>query len=89
MTRRRSNYPDEVRDRAVRLVLDHEEEYASQWEAITSIASKSGMTAEMLRKWVRQAEVDAGRRPGVSTAESERIRELQRENRSCAEPMRS
>ena len=74
-------YPPEVRERAVRLVLDHPGEYDSQWAAITSIAEKFGMTAETLRKWVRQAEIDRGRRGGVTSAERQRIRELEREVR--------
>ena len=71
----------EVRERAVRLVLDHRDEYASQWAAIISIAAKCGMTAETLRKWVRRAEVDAGARPGVTSDERRRLAELERENR--------
>jgi transposase len=74
-------YPVEVRERAVRLVFEHRGEYPNEWAAIASIAQKCGMTAETLRKWVRQAEVDTGRRAGVSTAEAERIKELERENR--------
>jgi transposase len=74
-------YPPEVRERAVRLVLEHQGEYDSQWAAITSIAEKFGMTAETLRKWVRQAEIDRGQRGGVTTAEQQRIRELEREVR--------
>jgi len=74
-------YPREVRERAVRMVLEHGHEYGSQWAAIRSIAEKFGVTAETLRNWVRQAEVDAGRRPGTMTADAERIRELERENR--------
>jgi transposase len=74
-------YPREVRERAVRMVLEHGHEYESQWAAMESIAGKFGMTAETLRKWVRQAEVDGGRRPGVSSADAERIKELERENR--------
>lgn len=81
MTRRQGRYPEEVRDRTVRLVLEHRGEYPSEWAAITSIAAKSGMTAETLRKWVRRAEIDEGRRPGVTTAESEKVRELRREVR--------
>ena len=73
-------YPVEVRERAVRLVLEHRGEYESEWAAITSIAAKCGMTAETLRKWVRQTEIDGGRRPGVSSAEAQRIKELEREN---------
>ncbi len=78
---RRSPYPQEVRERAVRMVFEHRHEYESQWAAIASIAGKFGTTAETLRGWVRQAEVDDGKRPGVSSAEAERIKELERENR--------
>jgi transposase len=63
------------------LVFEHECEYSSQWAAISSIASKLGMTPETLRKWVRRAETDQGLRPGLSTSERERLRELERENR--------
>jgi len=76
---RSRRYPKEVRERAVRLVFEHEQDYESQWAAITSIANKSGMTAETLRKWVRQAERDGGRRPGLSTEERERMRHLEKE----------
>ena len=78
---RPGRYPVEVRERAVRLVLDHRGEYPSQWAAISSIAAKCGMTAETLRKWVRRAEVDAGARPGVTSDERRRLAELERENR--------
>jgi transposase len=74
-------YPAEVRERAVRLVMEHRGEYPTEWAAICSIAQKCGMTAETLRKWVRQAEVDGGRRPGVSSEEAQRIKELERENK--------
>jgi transposase len=74
-------YPVEVRQRAVRLVLEHRGEYETEWAAITSIAQKMGCTAETLRKWVRRAEVDQGSRAGVSSAEAQRIKELERENR--------
>ena len=63
------------------MVLEHEAEHTSQWAAITSIASKFGMTPETLRIWVRRAEVDGGARPGLTTEERERLRELERENR--------
>jgi len=62
---RTRRYPPEVRERAVRLVFAHEREHSSQWAAICSIAEKIGCSAETLRNWVRQAERDAGRRPGV------------------------
>jgi len=76
-----TRYSTEVRDRAVRLILDHQGDYASQWEAIGSIAAKVGCTAETLRRWVRQAERDSGARAGVSTEERDRIKALERENR--------
>ena len=74
-------YSPETLDRAVRMVFDHENEYASQWEAIRSIASKIGCTGETLRTWVRKTEVDTGRRDGMTSSERERIKELERENR--------
>jgi transposase len=74
-------YPRELRERAVRMVLEHQQDYESQWEAICSVAEKLGPTAETVRKWVRRAEIDGGVRPGVTTAEAERIRQLERENR--------
>ena len=74
-------YPAELRERAVRLVQEHAGEYPSQWSALTSIATKCGMTPETLRKWVRRAEVDAGARPGLTTDERKRLSELERENR--------
>ncbi len=72
-------YPPELRERAVRMVLEHQHEYPSQWAAIISIAGKFGMTCETLRRWVRQVEVDVGERPGVTTTEAARIKELERE----------
>ncbi len=74
-------YPAELRERAVRMVLEHEHEYPSQWKAIESIAEKLAVHRETLRVWVRRAEVDDGRRPGVTTEERARIRELERENK--------
>ena len=78
---RRSRYAPEVRERAVRMVQEHGPEHPSQWAAIGSIAGKLGCTAETLRKWVRQAERDAGVRGGLTTDERQRLKELERENR--------
>ena len=78
---RKPPYPREVRERAVKMVFEHRDEYESQWSAITSIAQKFGMTSETLGSWVSQAEVDDGQRPGTTTAETQRIKELERENR--------
>jgi transposase len=77
----RRRYPAEVRERAVGLVFEQQGNHASQWAAIESIAAKMGCTAETLRGWVRQAERDAGRRPGLTSSERERLKELERENR--------
>jgi len=78
---RPSKYSAEVRERAVRLVLEQQGEHESQWAAIGSIAAKMGCTAETLRKWVRQAERDHGQRAGLTTAERQRLAELEREVR--------
>jgi transposase len=76
-----TRYSPEVRERAVRLVFEHQGEHDSQWAAIGSIANKIGCTAETLRKWVRQAERDQGKRSGLSSSERDRLKELERENR--------
>ncbi len=78
---RSTRYSPEIRERAVRMVREHESEHDSQWSAIRSIAEKIGCTAETLRKWVRQAERDGGLRPGLTTDEKQRLKELERENR--------
>ena len=78
---RRSKFSQEVRERAVRMVFEHREQYASQWEAICSIAEKIGCSAESLRKWIRRAEIDSGRRDGLTTDERARMKDLERENR--------
>ena len=76
-----TRYAPEVRERAVRLVFEHQGEHESQWAAIGSIASKIGCTAETLRKWVRQAERDQGKRNGLTSSDRDRLKELERENR--------
>ena len=78
---RRSRYPEEVRERAVRLVFENENSHDSRWAALCSIADKIGCTPETLRKWVMQAERDAGKRAGLTTSERERMKQLERENR--------
>lgn len=74
-------YPPEFRERTVRMLLEQQDQYDSQWAAMNSIAVKVGCTAETLRKWVRQAEQDLGIRKGVTSDERERLKELERENR--------
>lgn len=76
----RPRYSREVRERAVGLVFEQVEQYSSQWEAICSVAAKVNVSGETLRKWVRQAEVDAGARPGVSSGDSAEVKRLRREN---------
>ena len=78
---RHGKYPAEVRERAVRLVIEQRAEHGSEWETIESIAGKIGCTAETLRQWVRQAEKDHGQRAGLTTCERERLKDLERENR--------
>jgi len=78
---RPSSYPRELRERAVRMVAESKDEHPSEFAAIEAVARKLGIgSAETLRKWIRRAQVDAGQRPGVTTAESEQIRALRREN---------
>ena len=81
MSKTTNKFSPEVRERAVRMVDEHRADYGSEWAAMTSIAGKIGCTAETLRKWVRQGERDSGARPGPTTTEQQRIKELEREVR--------
>jgi transposase len=78
---RPGRYPAEVQERAVRLVLEQQPEHPSQWAAIESIAGKMGCKPETLRRWVRRTERDAGTRPGLTTSERDRLKQLEREVR--------
>jgi transposase len=78
---RPSKYPAEVQERAVRLVYEQQPEHSSQWAAIESIAAKMGCKPETLRRWVRRTERDAGTRPGLTTSERDRLKQLEREVR--------
>jgi len=78
---KRGRYSAEVRERAVRLVREQTAQHPSQWAAITAIAPKLGCTAETLRRWVRQAERDAGQRPGLTSDEQQQLKALEREVR--------
>jgi len=77
----KKRYSPEIRERAVRMVFEHQNEYESQWAAMCSISSKIGCTAETLRKWVRRSETDQGKRAGMTSSDRERLKELERENR--------
>ena len=78
---RRPGYSPEVRERAVRLVLTTEHEHSSRWAATQSVATKIGCTPETLRTWINKSEVDSGTKPGVTTDQAQRMKELEREVR--------
>jgi transposase len=80
-----SKYDPELKAKAVRLVREHREDYETEWAAIRAVSSRLGMTAETLRKWVRQAEVDDGQAAGMTTRESQELRELRKKNRELEE----
>ncbi|GLE51064.1 insertion element IS6110 uncharacterized 12.0 kDa protein [Mycobacterium montefiorense] len=80
-----SKYDPETRARAVRLVLDHRDDYPSEWAAITAVSQRLGMTAETLRSWIRRHQVDEGERDGVSSDAAAEIRALKRRNAAGAD----
>ena len=81
MSKTTNKFSPEVRERAVRLVLETEGQHASRWQAVMSIAAKIGCTAQTLNEWVKKAEVDSGRRAGIPTEMAEKMKALERENR--------
>ena len=81
MSKTTNKFPPEVRERAVRLVLDNQGQHDSRWQAVLSISSKIGCAPQTLNDWVKKAEVDSGKRPGVSSEMAERMKALERENR--------
>ena len=81
MSKTTNKFSLEVRERAVRLVLDNEGQHGSRWQAVMSIAAKIGCAPQTLNDWVKKAEVDSGKRPGVSSEMAERMKALERENR--------
>jgi transposase-like protein len=76
---RTNRYSPEMRERAIRMVAEHRNEYPSEWAAFTAIAAKLGMTPETLRTWVRRAQIDEGVRPGLTTDERQQLKDLEKE----------
>ena len=80
-----SKYDPELKAKAVRLVREHRDDYETEWAAMRAISARLGMSAETLRKWVRQAEIDDGQAAGMTTRESQELRELRKKNRELEE----
>jgi transposase len=86
--RQTGKFPDEVREQAVRLVRESESCHPPRWAALASVSSKIGWTAETLLRWVQEAEIDAGVRPGVASDMTARVKQLKREMRELRQPTR-
>ena len=84
MSKTTNKYSPEVRERAVRMVLDNAGQHGSRWQAVVSIAAKIGCSANTLHEWVKKAEVDSGQRAGIASDMAERMKALERENRELA-----
>ena len=88
MSKTTNKFAPEVRERAVRMVADHERDYPSRWAAVVSIAEKIGCVPQTLHEWVKKAEVDSGKRAGVSTEVADKVKALEREVRELRRPTR-
>ena len=89
MSKRKNRFSPEVRARAVRMVLEHEEEYSSWWAAIKSISSKMGCSAPTLHDWIKKQDINAGKRVGIPTEVSDRMKALERENKELRQVKRN